>query len=330
MEGYSAVSQQTSSARYPIRVAAVRAGLTPPVLRAWERRYGAVTPERTGGRHRTFSVADIERLKLLRRVTEAGHLISQVARYSDEALLELLADHEAAGGAAEQPGPEPAAWQRPPSVEACLEAARELDGEGLLFQLERALVDLGPAGALGEVATPLVRRLEGGLREHRLRPMHREMASAVVRSFCDLLIRRHHPPASAPVLLVAGPRGQDRDADAYLLSAFAVLEGWRVFYLGVGLAAEEIVAAARKTSARAVVLSLPRPADARLGEEVLWMRRHLEPAAAVLAEGPVVEGTAAELEAAGVTRIVDPGRLGEVLSRLIPERPDQREAQLFT
>ncbi|MBR43506.1 MAG: hypothetical protein CME18_03760 [Gemmatimonadetes bacterium] len=38
--------------RHPIRVVAQRTGLSTPVLRAWERRYGVVTPNRSNGGQR--------------------------------------------------------------------------------------------------------------------------------------------------------------------------------------------------------------------------------------------------------------------------------------
>ena len=65
--------------RYPVRLVAVRTGLTPHVLRAWERRYGVVSPVRTDGGQRLYSDLDIERLRLLRRLTDRGHAIGRIA-----------------------------------------------------------------------------------------------------------------------------------------------------------------------------------------------------------------------------------------------------------
>ena len=65
--------------RYPVRLVALQTGLTPHVLRAWERRYGVVTPTRTDGGQRLYSQLDIERLSRLRRLTERGHGIGRLA-----------------------------------------------------------------------------------------------------------------------------------------------------------------------------------------------------------------------------------------------------------
>jgi len=39
-------TERGDTARHPIRVVSRRTGLTPALLRAWEKRYGVVTPSR--------------------------------------------------------------------------------------------------------------------------------------------------------------------------------------------------------------------------------------------------------------------------------------------
>ena len=57
---------------YPIGYVALATGLSPHVIRVWEKRYGAVTPERTGNRRRLYSQRDIDHLKLLVRQAKSG------------------------------------------------------------------------------------------------------------------------------------------------------------------------------------------------------------------------------------------------------------------
>ena len=75
---------------YPVRVAARMTGLKPELLRAWEIRYSAVTPERTQGGSRLYSGADLDRLMFLRDVVESGHRIGKVAHLSLDELQGLL------------------------------------------------------------------------------------------------------------------------------------------------------------------------------------------------------------------------------------------------
>src|SRR5687768_12427129 len=83
--------------RHPIGVVADRTGLSPDVLRVWERRYGVVEPQRSAGGQRLYSDADVERLVLLHRATRGGHGISHVASLSRAKLEDLVGEIEAAG-----------------------------------------------------------------------------------------------------------------------------------------------------------------------------------------------------------------------------------------
>src|SRR5918999_1092269 len=80
----------TSAAVHPIGVVTRRTGLSPDLLRAWEKRYDVVKPARSGGGRRLYSDADIERLRLLYRATLAGRGIGQVATLSTPALAALV------------------------------------------------------------------------------------------------------------------------------------------------------------------------------------------------------------------------------------------------
>src|SRR6476620_4370976 len=74
---------------YPVRLVAVRTGLSPHVLRAWERRYSAVTPTRTEGGQRLYSDLDVQRLLHLQRLTDRGHAIGRIAALPLDELARL-------------------------------------------------------------------------------------------------------------------------------------------------------------------------------------------------------------------------------------------------
>ncbi|MDQ6684021.1 MAG: MerR family transcriptional regulator [Pseudomonadota bacterium] len=89
-----------SSARTPGQTTLLRsgaaarlAGLTPATLRIWEHRYGVVSPPRSPAGQRTYSMADIQRLRLIKRLTLEGHAIGTVAGLPHEELLRLSTGH---------------------------------------------------------------------------------------------------------------------------------------------------------------------------------------------------------------------------------------------
>jgi MerR family transcriptional regulator, light-induced transcriptional regulator len=74
---------------FSIKAVAQATGLTVETLRAWERRYDVVHPNRDGSGRRTYSASDVARLRLLRSATELGHTISRLAELQDHDLAKL-------------------------------------------------------------------------------------------------------------------------------------------------------------------------------------------------------------------------------------------------
>ncbi|HSN71883.1 MAG TPA: MerR family transcriptional regulator, partial [Steroidobacteraceae bacterium] len=77
---------------YSIKAVAHATGLTVETLRAWERRYGVIRPERDATGRRVYGAADVVRLRRLREATERGHPIGRIAGLTDAQLSALLAD----------------------------------------------------------------------------------------------------------------------------------------------------------------------------------------------------------------------------------------------
>lgn len=68
-------------------------GLSEHTIRAWERRYCAVQPARTVTGHRTYTLGDVERLKMLGVLVNQGHTIRMVANLTMDDLKGLLTEH---------------------------------------------------------------------------------------------------------------------------------------------------------------------------------------------------------------------------------------------
>lgn len=73
---------------YVISVAAELAGLHPQTLRQYDR-LGLVSPDRTGGRNRLYSLRDIERLREVSRLSSDGVNLAGIQR-----ILELQTEVE--------------------------------------------------------------------------------------------------------------------------------------------------------------------------------------------------------------------------------------------
>ena len=78
--------------------AARLAGLSASTLRIWEHRYAVVSPPKSSTGQRTYSMEDVQRLRLIRRLTLEGHAIGTVANLAVDELLRLTSGPQAAAG----------------------------------------------------------------------------------------------------------------------------------------------------------------------------------------------------------------------------------------
>ena len=82
--------------------AARLAGLSAATLRIWEHRYGVVSPPKSSSGQRTYSMDDVQRLRLIKRLTLEGYAIGTVANLAFDALMRLSSGDHVAAAAAEQ------------------------------------------------------------------------------------------------------------------------------------------------------------------------------------------------------------------------------------
>ena len=76
-----------------LRIGAVSrlTGLSVHALRKWEERYAAVEPHRTPGGERLYTRVDVQRLALIKRLTQSGAPLSEIARSPLETLERIAA-----------------------------------------------------------------------------------------------------------------------------------------------------------------------------------------------------------------------------------------------
>ena len=69
-EAHSKALSGDASERFPIRVLSEKTGVGTSTLRAWERRYGLLKPERTPKGHRLYSAGDMRHVERILTLLE--------------------------------------------------------------------------------------------------------------------------------------------------------------------------------------------------------------------------------------------------------------------
>ncbi len=307
-----------AKAHQAIKVVARRTGLSAHVIRIWEKRYGAVEPERTGTNRRLYSDEQIERLSLLRDITQAGHSIGHVAKLPTETLRQLAKEsRDANGHASRSRAAAPAVPAGYAFLDECVTAVKSLDARALEETLKRAATDLGAQGLLQRVVAPLAQTIGDLWRDGTITAAHEHFASAVIRVFLGHAAKPFAGAESAPVLVVATPAGQIHELGALLVGAAAANLGWHVTYLGASLPAAEIAGAARQNRARAVALSLVYPEDdPRLEGELTRLHEALPPEVTLLVGGRATPAYRDAMEKIGAVQVNDLAHLYSALDDL--------------
>ncbi|MFZ2449331.1 MAG: MerR family transcriptional regulator [Methylovulum miyakonense] len=290
------------SAQYLISTVSKRSGVKSDLVRAWERRYQAVTPIRTAGGHRVYTAQDIARLMLLNEATRHGHSISQIARLSLEELRRLVKSEQTATVLTS--APISATGRRclaEEYIEKCYSSVVAFDANTLEAHFEHAIVELGTDAFIEHLLTPLLTRIGERWRSGELRPVHEHMASSIIRSLAYILRNNNPVAANAPRMVVSTPIGQLHELGALLAAIIAELKGWQVTYLGANLPAEEIAAAVCFTNAVAVTLSISfNNDDLVIPREIRRLKKLLGARAALIVGGRAAADYKAVLDEAGV------------------------------
>ena len=286
---------------HPMRLVAIRTGLTPDLLRAWEKRYGAVTPVRSPGGQRLYSDADVERLSLLARAVEGGRAIGQIANLPLGELQGLVEKDARALEPATAPVPAAESWE---SIQAeALAAVHRLDPAELESTLRGAALRLGMDDMLDGVLGPLLLTIGSRWHAGLLSPAHEHLATDVVRRTLTWMMEKGAPLPTAPTFVVGTLAGQTHELGAMLAAAAAASHGWRVVYLGANLPASEIAVVANHTRAAAVALSLVHPPDDPAIDVALRdLRAALPKGTAIIAGGTAAAGYADVLDEVGAAR----------------------------
>lgn len=250
-----------------IRAVAKRTGLSPFVIRSWEKRYHLAEPARSSGGHRLYSEAEVERLSLLARAVRSGLSIGTIVHIPDEELKAMLSKSEQAS-ISEKGLSLPAEQERPIEVHAAsvffkelIEAAENFDGRRLNRVLDEAKVSLGWQGLIELVVSPVAAEIGRLWQSGELTIAQEHFFSAAVKVQLGSRVHVYSQLLNAPRIVIATPTGQMHELGAILTANAAANMGWEVAYIGNCVPAEEMAGAVRKFRAKVLAISMIFPKD---------------------------------------------------------------------
>jgi DNA-binding transcriptional MerR regulator len=217
-----------------------RTGVRPETLRAWERRYGLLSPARTSGGLRLYSGADEQRVRRMQDHMVGGLSAAEAARLA------------AAGGA--EPADSSRAWSAERDGARMREALERLDAAEANAALDRLLSSFPLDTVFADVVLPYLR--EQGERWERgaLTVAEEHLATNLVRARLASLTRGWES-GGGPLALLACAPGELHDLPLMIFGLALRARGWRIAYLGADTPGESVADAVRKLDPSLVVVS---------------------------------------------------------------------------
>jgi len=258
-----------------------RSGVSPELLRAWERRYGLLRPVRSSGGLRLYSLEDLERVRQMRRHIDGGLAAAEAA--------DLVSRSPVGEGSGETAVAAPTEAQA--ELAAALDAFDEPSAQAVI---DRLLATTTMDAFLAEVVLPYLRELGDRWERGRASVAQEHFASSVLRGRLFGLARGWGM-GLGPLAILACLPGEQHELGLVSFGLALRARGWRIGYLGIDTPLDTLAAAADSLRPDFVVLSaVSGERVAAVGPELRDLaQRHQVALGGAGATGGVAEGVGA-------------------------------------
>ena len=220
-----------------------RTGVSPELLRAWERRYELLRPDRSSGGFRLYSAADEARVHRMQGYLRRGIAAAEAARLADQP--------------SESDAPRPGF-----SMDALrLELQQALDG----FDDSRAQQCLDTAfdtfsidRVVADLLIPFLEDLGARWEREEVTVAQEHFASNLIRTRL-MSLARGWDVGYGPRALLACPGGELHDLGLTLFGIALRHRGWRITFLGANTPIDTVMATAIDIDPDAVVIAATEP-----------------------------------------------------------------------
>jgi methanogenic corrinoid protein MtbC1 len=277
--GRAALENYSDTPLFNTKAVVRQTGVPAPTLRAWERRYGALAPQRGDNDYRLYSERDIAIIRWLREQVENGLSISQAI-----ALLRTITPPAAplwnqqqreplsAPGAAE-PLDTPEVMSAPAEDASLVSLHAGEPVTRLTRQLIQALAHLDEASAasllaqafalfpveqvIEQVIEPILSRIGDEWAVGQISVTVEHFTTTIVRSQLGALYRSEPTPPSGPLVLVGCAPEELHEIGALILALMLRRQraGLRVVYLGQNIEPTHLMESVQALRPTAVCLS---------------------------------------------------------------------------
>ena len=257
-------------------------GLRKDTLRVWERRYGFPTPGRDGIGERAYTLVEVDKLRIVKRLLDAGHRPGRIVPLSQEQLQEL------ADQTVDQPLRQADVLRAGDDLRSHMELIRSHDASRLRIELTRLLSRVGVARFVTEAVGPLNAAVGDAWIRGQMEIFEEHMYTETVKIVLRAAIASVPEPAphDSPRVLLSTFPGEPHGLGLLMAEAMLALEGCRCVSLGVQTPVWDMVLAATALRSDIVALSFTGcMSPNQIVDGLAELRSKLPPAVALWAGG---------------------------------------------
>lgn len=251
-------------------------GLSKDVLRMWERRYGFPTPERDGNGERSYPAAQVERLRLIKRLMDLGHRPGKLLAMPAEELAQLAPRRGVSSAApscsSEDPG-------------ELLALIKQHDAHAYQQAMQQRLARQGLQRFVQDTVAPLTHRVGEAWEDGSFEVFEEHLFTELTKRLLRQAIAALPGGGGGPRVLLTSVPDEPHVLGLLMVEALFSLEGAECIPLGTQMPLIEIGRAATAHRADIVALSFSVAFPQRQIPGLLQQLRQLLPATVELWAG---------------------------------------------
>lgn len=246
---------------FNIQVASQLSGVASATIRAWEKRYNAVVPERGDNKHRLYSERDIEKLALLFRLTEVGQSIGKIAHLDIDELKKIYST------LLQKPYEELMNQSTPKTgidfdkiLNSFYIALSAYKLDIISHELEKAKTLLGPRDLCLKLLVPLFREIGIKVYNSELSIAQEHTLSAIFTFHMGQMIGIHYQKKNLKddLILITTPEGEMHEIGIMASALLCVHHGVKFIFLGANLPAKSLAEASNALHPKAILLGVTK------------------------------------------------------------------------
>lgn len=225
-------------------------------IRAWEKRYNAITPERSENGRRVYSEKELERLMILGKLCQLGNQISLIANLSDQELQALL--EKITGTTNEAPAVLKSLVPPETYLMNLFMALNAYKLDIFTHEMNKASHDLSCRDFALKVIAGLFRKVGEDVAHGKMSIAQEHTLSALTKFFIGKRVNQHYRSQNAKrfTITLATPVGEQHSIGLLLATLLMAEYGINFIYLGEDLPEDSIADAALATDSDAILLSV--------------------------------------------------------------------------